>query len=202
MFDIFVPEQRQWATTVDAASLPVSDAELKAHLMLTDNDDNAVISSVLLAAVDHIEAVTNRKLVSQTVELVVSSFPECSGQVLELPGGVVSEVTSVAYLDAEGVSQTLSASRYELNSRGPHAASIALLDPDDSWPIVRAVGLPVTITYVAGWADADAVPASLKNGIKMVAGSFFDGRHADGQKMEQSIWYQQILSNWRLRGAF
>lgn len=173
-----------WQLDVQApAGEPVTLAELKAHLEVEHDDDDALIAGLGEAAREHVEGMTGRALVTQTRVLRLARLPDAAAQMIELPGGEIQSVTSVAYLDPDGVERTLSGADWELWAATRATTGRLGLKPDAAWPALRAHGFPVAITYVAGWAAAGSpadyganVPATLKQAIKMVAYDLYERR--------------------------
>jgi phage FluMu protein gp41 len=73
----------------------------------------------------------------------------------------VSSIASVTYVDMSGNTQTLSADKYRLDTGSVQPC----LEWDDTatFPSVDERAEAVTITYVAGYANAAAVPADVKS---------------------------------------
>jgi uncharacterized phiE125 gp8 family phage protein len=98
----------------DAATEPVSLAEARQHLRISDDytGDDADISSMIVAYRKQAEHATGRALATQTWELVLDAFPEAE---IELGVPFVIDVTSITYIDPTGVEQSLAASEYVLD---------------------------------------------------------------------------------------
>jgi len=135
-------------------SIPL--ALLKSHVRVDFSDDDALLSLYLSAAVSYFERATRTLLSQQTRTLKRATF-----RTTRLPFPPFVSVTSVAYVDTAGASQTLSSSLYKVDRSRP----IAVLSFLDNLPSVHAdTPDPVTITYVCGWNDAptDVVRAVLE----------------------------------------
>src|SRR5262245_18579900 len=103
----------------------ISLAEAKAHLRVDHDDDDATITFLISAATQYADARTGwlgRALMSQTWDLVVDAFPtstRCcwpvapvtvsSAAAIQIPWPPLETVSSVKYLDADGVQQTMPA---------------------------------------------------------------------------------------------
>jgi uncharacterized phiE125 gp8 family phage protein len=115
-----------------------------------------------------VEQYTATKLVSQTVELRCSKWCD----LLDLPVAPISSVTSITYLDTDGVSQTLSTSVYEavLIGRRP----LIRLKVNQVWPTTRScVADAITVTAVAGYST---VPEPLRAAMLMMIAQWYDER--------------------------
>lgn len=199
--DHYRPAGRSW--TVAAATTPfVSAADAKAHSRIDYSDDDDLLTAYLLAACGTIEAWTARVIQSRTATLRLPRFPTDGDQAIELPGGYVSAVASVAYTDTAGDAATLSSALWsiETSTRGPSALRLVY---DATWPEVQERGLPVVITYTAGWA-ADDIPAALKHAVKMMAAEMHERREVAviGASVGMApVAVQSLISPWRLRSA-
>jgi uncharacterized phiE125 gp8 family phage protein len=61
---------------------PVTLADLKAHLRIDVNDEDALLESLIRVARAHLEAVTGTALMPRGLRLVLDDWPE--GQVIQL----------------------------------------------------------------------------------------------------------------------
>lgn len=113
------------------------------------------VDSMLSAGVAAAEHATQRALSLQTWEMVLSGFPSSGRIVLERPPLV--EVTGLAYYDTSGTIQQLAVSPAEFETLPNGRYTKAELRPElgGSWPSTYARADAVTVTYQAGYADAD-----------------------------------------------
>lgn len=160
--------------SIAPVSEPVALLEAKAHCnveaLFTEDDD--LIAAYIAAAVQSCEARTRRQLMPATFVLRLNGFPDCD--VIELPRPPLAGVTSIAYVDGDGESQTLSTDVYGAD---PHTTpGRVLLKYGETWPVTRCQRNAVTITYTAGYANADAVPALLKQGMLMRIAHWYENR--------------------------
>lgn len=164
---------KNYAVSVSVAPLvePVSLSEAKLHLRVDHDEDDALISSLIVAAREQAEAFTNRAFIEQTLVLTMDEF--CDR--IKLPKPPFISVTSVVYLDGSGDSQTVSGAVYRIASRFEPA--LLTLEPGQVWPSTYDVDDAVTITYKAGYGGAaSAVPDSVKAAIKMIVESLYENR--------------------------
>lgn len=152
---------------------PVTLAEAKAHLRLEHSLDDAYVTTLIQAARQYVEKVCWRGLVTQTWELVIDEFP--ASDYIELPKGELQSITSVSYVDANGVTQTFANTDYEADTvTVPGRIMLKYLM---SWPSgARSVWNAVRIQYVVGWADAAAVPAPIKQAILLLVSQMYEHR--------------------------
>lgn len=156
------------------AAEPVTLAELKAHLRVTSDDEDALITGMLVAAVRAIEARAGLAMMPQQWRLTLDAAPE---ETLFLPLSPVSAIDAVTVIDGEGDPQTVSPALYDAVT----GRATPRLRPAGPWPlpVPRAGG--VHIDFTAGYEDADAVPAQLKQAVKILAAFFFETRETAGE---------------------
>jgi uncharacterized phiE125 gp8 family phage protein len=186
--------------TEDPAELAVSEFDMKRQLNLSDDDDSIHLAAVGAQAQEHIEAVLGRALIDQEWTVKLSGFPVEKHQLLGLPGGLVTSVVSVTYVDEDDEVQTLPVENYALAGIGIRTVS-ALEVLGREWPTVADTALPVTVVYRVGYADAASVPPTLTGCIKQLAASLFDasrGAFVD-KPYDEALWYRSMLANWRIR---
>jgi uncharacterized phiE125 gp8 family phage protein len=144
-------------TPPDAEPVSVEDVKIAARLDAESFDDQMAL--LLIPAIRReAEHQLGRRLITQTVELVLDEFP--AGEIdLLLPS--VQSITSVKYLDSAGDEQTVLNTDYSLdNAKAP---ARVLLATGASWPATYAVPNAVRVRYVVGYGDDDAsVPANVR----------------------------------------
>ncbi len=144
-------------TPPDSEPVSVEDVKIAARLDAESFDDQMAL--LLIPAIRaEAEHRLGRRLITQTVELVLDEFP--AGEIdLLLPS--VQSITSVKYLDSAGDEQTVLNTDYSLdNAKAP---ARVLLATGASWPATYAVPNAVRVRYVVGYGDDDAsVPANVR----------------------------------------
>lgn len=161
---------------------PVSLAEAKLHCRVFVDDENSLITSLIVAARQHIENFTHRALVTQVWDLKLDRFP-CSGAAIWLPKAPLlasspGTAPVVTYTDSDGATQTFSSSLYTVDApAGPHARMGRLfLNYQESYPSTRSIENAVQVRYSAGYGAAAAVPDPLKIAMKMLISHWFVNR--------------------------
>lgn len=177
------------------AEQPVSLAEAKAHLRVDHSDDDALIDSLLAAAVGHLDGwsgILGRALITQTWRLDMPSF----GYPIRLPLAPVQSAT-IAYSDTDNADQAFAEASFALltDATGPYVALVS----GASWPSVYSRGDAVRVTFVAGYGDATAVPAAIKAAILLMVGHWYEHRSTvvDGNVMALPFGAEALLSPYR-----
>src|SRR5262245_23991442 len=158
------------------ASYPVTFEECKSRNRLVDlAADQGLIDTLIREATRAVEKWTGQQLRLATYRVKLSQWP-CDYDPIRLPLPPLSSVTSIAYLDADGASQTWDATEYEVNT-DPWPGEVQLAY-GKSWPAVRGVDWPITVTFVAGRGSAAAVDDDIKGAIRALVGHWLDNPNA------------------------
>ncbi len=205
---------------------PVTVLDAKGHLRVTHSADDSQIQQLIAAASSWAQDETRRILLSTVVELRMDRFPtigefgrynpDTGRYSLErgyssaarspriyLPGGKVTAVESIAYIDIEGAVQTLT---------GPTSATPGTdfqedLSDDEAawlfpainsfWPAVQSNTVNgVTITYTVGFGDAPSdVPESIRHAIRLKVGDLYVNRDGSGA---QTIAAERLIAPYAL----
>jgi uncharacterized phiE125 gp8 family phage protein len=157
---------------------PISLADAKAHLRVTHDAEDDVISALIAAAREYAEGYQGRGLVTQTWEAVFDRWPFRGlgpGDPIVLPGGRLASVTSVKYTDPDGAEGTMDPGDYVVDTlREPGRVYLAY---GANWPSLRAVPNAVRVRYVVG-ADAADVPLATRQGMLLLIGHWYANREA------------------------
>jgi uncharacterized phiE125 gp8 family phage protein len=164
----------RYKVTTPSATEPLTLAEAKEHLRTITDDEDAQIEAWISVAREVVETVTRRALVTQTVTLKLDKWP-CNRRIV-LPLPPLLAVSAVQYVDGNGNTQTLSTSLYQVVNSGEPAYIVPAYNV--TWPEVRAQPDSITITYTAGYGDADDVPARAKHAMKLLLSHMDQNREA------------------------
>ena len=140
------------------AAEPIAPADVKASARIDGAEFDSQLAIIIPALRRHVEGRLGRRLINQTVELVLDRFPAAEID-LQLPS--VSSIVSVRYLDANGTEQTLASNAYALDS----ASYTAWLMPvyGQQWPETMDAANAVRVRFVVGYgAEAAAVPEDIR----------------------------------------
>ncbi len=192
---IFRPKRWSLSKTAPAKE-PVTLDDMKAHARVDDFDSDATIGGFIVAGREWVENHTHRALITQTFIQKISQFPISTEAIIELMGGKVQSVTSIQYVDTAGATQTWATDQYTVDADWePGRISLAF---NKTWPAIREWGLPITITYVAGYGDNPAdVPASLRSAVKIIASDLYENREDEiiGQTVSSVPWGAKVLAS-------
>jgi uncharacterized phiE125 gp8 family phage protein len=157
--------------TVPPTDEPVSLDEAKAQLRVSGTVEDALIGGYIAAARGLVEDITGRSLMPQTWRLDLDGI---SSRIWLPKAAPVSAVTGITYVDSDGATQTLSTSAYRLQS----ASEPAFVEWTDaiSVPSLASRSDAVKVTYTAGYASADLVPAQLRQACLLLVAHFFANR--------------------------
>lgn len=146
----------------------VSLDDAKDHLRLTENDEDGLIEGYIAAAsawIDGPAGWLGRSIGLQTLEVRSNVFAGCE----RLPYGPVISITSVKYIDAQGVEQTVDPAHYEVIADGLSVKS------GFAWPSHRGDAEGVRVRYVAG---EPIFPPQVRQAVLLLVGQWFRHRMA------------------------
>jgi uncharacterized phiE125 gp8 family phage protein len=155
---------------------PITTANAKVHCEIpaADTTHDAYLDMLVQAAREHYEQRTNRALINRTLTMTLDGFPTGDDPIY-LPQSPVSSVTSIAYVDENGATQTWANTNYTLiKNQDPARVVLAY---DKVWPAIRYQAQAVTIVYVAGYgATAATVPMRCIHALKLLIRHWFENR--------------------------
>jgi uncharacterized phiE125 gp8 family phage protein len=169
---------------------PVTTAEAKTHLRVTDSNDDAYITTLIKVARRMCERYAGVSFITQTRVVKLDYFPSCLPKEIELPFGPVIAMSGndsatptpnalgISYVDEDDDTQTLTLNTdFYLDSH----SDIPRISPVDDWPTdVDDRINAITITYTAGYGAAANVPQEVKQAILMQVGSMYENRQDEG----------------------
>lgn len=158
--------------TSSPSGLAVSLDEAKKHLRVSGTSQDTEITLLIEASTEKLERDINRGILSATWQQSMSCFPSDSGMI-SLMMGMNTNVSSITYVDTDGVTQTLDSALWSYSQpRG------GIFSEDSSgWPEVstETKSDKVTISFTCGVADSDCVPRMIKQAILLEVGrGYFD----------------------------
>lgn len=162
--------------TVAPTDLPIEPSFVSQYVLRVMNDDADVswIERTIKAVTQHAEHVTQRALMPQTWQQVMSGFP-CSGLIrLERPPLIA--VSSVAYYDSDNALQELAGSPSQIDVIASGAYAKAIIRPVDGTTFPETYCRPdaVTVTFTAGFQDdTDPELELINQGIALMVGELY-----------------------------
>lgn len=161
--------------TAAPAMEPLTLADVKAHCRVDSTDDDTLLSALLSAAVDHVDAdgVLGRAMITQSWAQWVPPSP---GRV-RLSMGPFQSLTAVNYYDSAGVLQAADVADFDVRKAG----DFVTVGPKDgaTWPGTQTRADAIKITYVAGFGDAASdVPQGIRHAMFMLVGHWYENREA------------------------
>ena len=184
----------------------VTLSDVKAHLRIDADDDNAYITRLIAAAESRVEAYTGRRLIDQTLDMYLPHWPYY-WRLIEMPVAPVSSVVEIEVQTSAGA-VAVDPAVYSLISFGGEFSRPALvrLNSGQVWPAYDATNpLPIRIQVVAGYgAVATDVPEGLRQAINTIVGGWFEARQdiiqggPPGTYMNTMV-SESIMDPYRLR---
>lgn len=158
----------------------IADASLGAGAPSANTTEDPTLVMLIAAARKHAEQHIGRYLVSQTLDATFDGFPtDYTGWRDNPPRHAIllpplQSVTSITYVDTDGVSQTLATDQYLVDD----ASAPARIEPSygNAWPSTREQANAVTVRFVAGYGAASAVPACIKQWMALRIKTLYDNR--------------------------
>ena len=158
-------------TVVEApAAEPVDLDDLKAHLGVTIDDDDALIATKIRAARIRLERLAGIAMVEQTLLLTLDGFP---AGYFPLPRPPLVEVVSITYVDPLLATQALPAEAFIVRGVG----ATGYLAPVGRWPRTDLLPGAVEIIFKAGYGTtAESVPEPLREAVRQLAAHLYENR--------------------------
>lgn len=162
----------------DPASFPITLQQVKEWTRVDANTSDAELSGLIQAATLSAESIMNRPIINRSYTQTMDFLPS----VIVLQEVKVQSVTTITYLDTDGVQQTLAADQYRIDFGSIYKRSSIEPAHSITWPNVRNVSGSVIITYVAGFGeDANDAPADIQQAIAYLVGHYYDTRDIVGE---------------------
>lgn len=140
---------------------PITLDEAKQHLRVDGNDDDILIMSLIKQAREYCENYQNRKYITQTLELVLDSFPQ-GNAIIFYNCSPVQKVESIKYYDANRQEYLFDENNYISDLDG--FVGRAVLNRGKHWPTLELQSVnAVRVRLIAGYGDTpDKVPETVK----------------------------------------
>ena len=185
-----------YALITPSPSEAISLAEVKAHLRLDGDDENALLTSLIRTAREHLERTCGLALIRQSWRLYLDRWPE-AGMVEFLRGPVMS-VDAVRAFDELGEESLLSLAGHALDGVG-RPARLWLRER----PAARQVINGVEIDFTAGFGEAgEDVPDTLKRAMLIHIAQMYEFRGAVPAEMQPAgvpDGYERLVAPFLMR---
>lgn len=143
------------------------------HLRVSITDDDAYIQTLIEAATRHVEQHIEWSLIETTWRLRLDRFP-CGRGPIKLPVMNAKTVTEIAYVAIDGTTATLDAAKWKFSSdRTPPLIRLAV---NAYWPAASCEPDAVSVTFKAGVAKTEDVPADIGQALLLLVGHWYEHR--------------------------
>jgi uncharacterized phiE125 gp8 family phage protein len=152
---------------------PVTLEEAQTYLRFssTDMQELRMLGILIASARAAAETITRRALLPQTWDLLRDVFPRWE---MVVPKSALRSITSISYVDSNGVTQIMAPSDYLVDVRSePGRVTPAY---GSVWPVTRWQTNAVTVRFVCGYADVASVPACVKNWMLLRLATLWENR--------------------------
>jgi len=150
--------------TVAPAAEPLLLADAKTFMHILENDEDALITSMIVSAREYAENYTNRQFEIATWELITEDI-YCG---LTIPKSTVTEIVKIEYMDSDEAYQELSTDDYYLYFEYG-AAKLEF----SSIPSYKDDKRAIKITFKAGYTS---VPSSIVSYLKTLVSTMYENR--------------------------
>lgn len=151
-------------------SEPLTLAEAKAFLRVDHGDDDDVIAAVITAARAHVETATRRALLTQTWRFSCDAWPRSGRLVPRI--GPLQQLIAVRVFEADGSARALDLESFVLDS-----AAGVIASPPFALPAPGRAQGGIALDVICGYgALAAAVPADLRQAVRMLLAHWYDNR--------------------------
>jgi len=180
---------------VQPAALPVSLADLRAHLwnIYDNHDDDVLMTDLLTTATGRAETITGRKLITQTCRALTTETG-----MIQLPFGEFQSLVTVEWFDGTDWAE-ISTDDILVND------TKTLAEITVTWTGYDITDLEkVRYDWICGFGDPVEVPAEITMAIKQIAAHWYRNRAAtttdedDGAVRVVPFSFSALLNSHRL----
>jgi len=150
---------------------PIGLDEMRAFLRLDDSAQDDLVASLIKATRHCVEASSGRLLIAQTWRLALDRWPESPA--VSLPLSPLIAIETIRVFNGTGTAEILASALYRLDAAAdPPRVIIDAVAPAPGRSL-HGIELDLRVGY---GATADAVPAPLRQAIRMLAARWFEHR--------------------------
>lgn len=161
------------------AAAPVSLIEVKEHLAITHDLDDAMLGRILesaIASLDGHGGRLGRAMISQAWRFEFAHFPYGA---VELPMPPIISIDRVGYVDSAATDQAFDAGSYYALGIGSTAGAKVVPLAGASWPSVPSDAIGAFVEFTAGYGAApEDVPADIRHAIMALVGTAYFARES------------------------
>lgn len=180
-----------YALVTPPAAEPLTLADAKAHLRIDASDEDDLLNALIVAARQHLEAVTGLSLITQGWRKYLDRWPDDG--LIQIAKGPLQVIESVTVYDADGVAETVSLDGHILDAVSQPARLFL-----ESQPSPRQMLNGIEIGFLAGFGDAATdVPDALRRAMLMHVALMYELRgavSADMQPAAVPAGYERLIS--------
>ena len=160
----------------DAASEPVTLAEAKTHLRVTDEAEDDYIAGLIKTAREAVESFTGRALITQSWLFTIDAWPrDACWPWVDLPRPPLIAVTAVKTYDAAGAATVWDTAQYGVDANATPGRLYRA--PGAMWPEPGRRVAGIEIAFTAGYGESAAsVPPALRQGLLLQLAHLFQNR--------------------------
>lgn len=177
---------------------PISANDVAEYLRVDDvAADQDLLDSLITAARQYLEQYLSRPIATQTLEEALTGWADP----IVLDSSLQS-VTSIKYLDVNGVEQTLASNQYLVDTYSEPAQITPAYNV--TYPELYSVPNNVKVRYVAGYTsggspDLNPMPKPMRFAMMLIIGDLYANREAGGEKAYQvNPTVENLLQFYRL----
>lgn len=178
------------------ASEPVTLAEAKVQCRVDTADDDAYITSLIVAARTYVEDILDISIMGQTWEARYDAFP--LWEIILPRPPMASGTVTVTYRDEGGQTQSISSATGAFQTDVYATPGRIYPNYQDVWPAVRGDENSVVVRWSAGYAGN--VPQTIKHMIMLLVAHWYETRQpvSQGSQMPIPNTFETLLaaSGW------
>lgn len=182
--------------TTPPSAEPITLAEVKAHLRLDDGNEDALLSSLITTAREHLERTTGLCLIAQSWRLCIDLWPRDG--ILQIVKHPVQAIENITVYDHAGAPVEVLLEDHLLDGEA-RPARLWLRNP----PVPGQVMNGIEIEFVAGFGETGVdVPDSLKQAMLLHVAHMFAYRGVVSLEQQPAgvpDGYERLIGAYRLR---
>lgn len=163
--------------TVEPINEPVGLTEMKEYLRVDSSDEDALISSLIIAARAYCESRTKWSFVTQTLRYTLDEWPDENEIVLPQPFNDTTSLAVTYYTSGSASGAVWGSTNYWVDADSNPGRIV--VKNNSEWPtfdLRSAKG--VEVTFEAGYGGQGDVPEAVRMAIMLLVGHWYANRSA------------------------